>query len=163
MNKFEACKILGINGDITPSIVKKAYRVACAKYHPDKNPGGLEMMKSVNLAYDCLKDIEDTIVIEESAQNFGDELMNVINALSNIPGLDLELCGSWLWISGDTKPHKDTLKSNQCRWAPKKGKWYFRPADYKSRGRGKFSMDEIRAKHGSSSVQGQQRGRINAA
>jgi curved DNA-binding protein CbpA len=162
MNKYEACKILGINGDINPSIVKKAYRSACAKYHPDKNPGGLEMMKSVNLAYEALKNLSENIEIDEKAQGYGDDRINVINALSDT-ALNLELCGSWLWISGDTKEYKEILKSLSCRWAPKKGKWYFRPADYKSRGRGKLSMDDIREKHGSQSVRGQGKAKIKAA
>jgi len=31
----------------------------------------------------------------------------------------------WLWIGGDTKPHKDLLKAEGGRWSPKHGKWYF--------------------------------------
>jgi len=163
MNKYEACKILGVNGDITPDIVKKAYRQCCAKYHPDKNPGGLEMMKSVNLAYNALKELNESIEINESVTNYGDELMEVINALSDIEALNLELCGSWLWITGDTKTNKDTLKSLKCRFAPKKVSWYYRPEDYKSRGKGKYSMDEIRDRHGSQSVRGQGKAKIKAA
>lgn len=33
-----------------------------------------------------------------------------------------------IWISGDTKPHKDELKSMGAKWAPKKGAWYYKPA-----------------------------------
>jgi len=162
VNKYEACKILGLNGDITPDLVKLAYRKACIKYHPDRNPGGLEMMKSVNLAYEALKGLSESIEIDESAQSFGDDLMAVINALTPLD-LGLELCGSWLWISGDTKAYKDILKEHKCRWAPKKKLWYYRPADFKSRGRGKYSMDDIRASHGSQSVKGQSHSKIKAA
>ena len=162
MNKYEACKILGIQGDINPSIVKTAYRRACAKYHPDRNPGGLEMMKAVNLAFDCLKDLNESIEISEECANYGDDLMDIINALTAL-NLELELCGSWLWISGDTRTNKDAIKDLGCKWAPKKKLWYYRPADYKSRGRGKMSMDDIRATHGSQSVKGQSNSRIKAA
>ncbi len=38
----EACRILGIDEDADERAVKKAYRRACLKYHPDANPGDEE-------------------------------------------------------------------------------------------------------------------------
>jgi len=35
----EACRILAVNEDADERAVKKAYRRACLKYHPDANPG----------------------------------------------------------------------------------------------------------------------------
>ena len=160
LSLLDAAKILGISGEVTPEIVKKAYRLACSKYHPDRNAGGLEMMKSVNVAYDVLKD--HTGILEHAASGFGDELMVVINALSETT-LDLELCGSWLWISGDTKAFKENLKALGCKWAPSKKLWYFRPADYKSSGRGRFDMSKIREMHGSEKVRSAGNAKIKAA
>ena len=31
----------------------------------------------------------------------------------------------WWWITGDSKPHKDTLNYLGARWAPRKKQWYF--------------------------------------
>lgn len=161
MNNYDAAKILGLSGQITPKTVKQAYRKACSKYDPDKNAGGLEMMKSVNLAYETLKDFEGEL--NHKCESFGSDLMNVINSLSAIPSINLELCGTWLWISGETKAYKEALKDLSCRWAPKKKLWYYRPADHKSFGRGKHSMDEIREKHGSQSVKSKGFNRVKAA
>ena len=55
MKISDAAHILGLTGEITAEIVKKAYRAAAQKYHPDRNPAGLEMMKLVNAAFDVLK------------------------------------------------------------------------------------------------------------
>jgi len=152
MNNYDAAKILGVSGTINPETTKKAYRTACAKFHPDRNLGGLEMMKLVNAAYEVLKQFDGDL--NHKAESYGDDLMAVINSLSDLPAVTLEICGAWLWIHGNTKPHKEALKSLKCRWSPNKKLWYFRPEDYKSRSRGKSSatMEEIREAYGSKSV-----------
>ncbi len=73
----------------------------------------------------------------------------IIEELKGIEGLELEVCGSWLWISGKTKEHKELLKSLGLFYASKKQKWYFRPAEYKSRRHRPVNMDRIRLLHGS--------------
>ncbi len=65
-------------------------------------------------------------------------------------GLSGELCGSWLWVSGDTKAKKEELKANGFKYAPKKHLWFFRPTSQKSFSRGNWEIDRIRQVHGSS-------------
>ncbi len=157
-----AVSILGITETIlTPAIVKKAYRLACKKYHPDINPAGLEMMKMVNLAYSLLKDVDGEIQHSHSAENFGEAVNEAINAIVHLQ-LTIEICGFWVWVSGDTKPHKDTLKAAGFKWAPKKRCWYFRTGEYKSRSRGNYSLDDIRLMHGSKTVDAKERNALKA-
>jgi len=54
-----------------------------------------------------------------------------------------------VWVSGDTRNHKDALKAAGFRWAPQKTMWYFRPDNWTSASRGGFDMDAIRSKYGS--------------
>ncbi len=158
MNHSDAAKILSLSGDITPEIVKTAYRKACITFHPDKNPAGLEMMKAVNLAYKTLKDVSENI--DNSDLDYSEKLNDAINAIINIEGLIVEICGSWVWLSGNTKPHKNTIKTAGYFWASKKRQWYFRPSDYKSRSRGGVSMDKIRDMHGSTHVKAKDKKQI---
>lgn len=153
MNKYDACRILNILGDYTPESVKTAYRKACAQYHPDRNPAGLEMMKLVNQAYEALKNETGESTVTIDSQDYGQELCNALNAIMGL-GLTIELCGAWAWVSGNTKDHKEILKANKYRWASKKMMCYFRPADAKTFSRGKKSIDEIRSKYGSKIVSG---------
>ena len=158
MNMRDALNILGITGeDITLDQCKTAYRRACIRYHPDRNPGGLEMMKAVNAAWQHLQSLDwDRPVnnAEGRDSGYGDSLMAFINAVVNLPGISLEVCGSWVWISGDTRPHKDAIKAAGGRWASKKKQWYFRPAEYRSKNRkSEWSMDAIRETYGSQRVQ----------
>ena len=160
----DALSILSITGVYTPETIKQAYRKACALYHPDRNPAGLEMMKLVNQAYTALKEQSGKAVVSEAGDisSYGNDIFKALSAIIHL-GFDIEICGAWVWLHGDTKPHKELLKTHGFKWAPKKMLWYFRPADYKSRGRGKLTMDEIRATHGSEKVTLKERNKIEAA
>jgi hypothetical protein len=151
MNHKDALSILDLPISATLEMIKMCYRRACSMFHPDRNPAGLEMMKLVNAAYESLQNYvsqpEDGRDYMKE-QNYGDDINDALNAIINL-GLHIEVCGSWLWVSGDTRTHKETLKAAGFKWAPKKAMWHFRPDDYKSFSRGKYSMDEIRAIHGS--------------
>ena len=39
-----------------------------------------------------------------------DEFRDIVERLLRMDGLEVELCGSWLWIGGNTREHKDGLK-----------------------------------------------------
>ena len=156
MNTKDAFSILNIqSGHATPEDIKLAYRKACALYHPDRNPAGLEMMKLVNLAYEALKDFEGDVEACHE-KNYGEVLNKALNVVVNL-GLDIEVCGVWVWVSGNTKPHKETLKAGGYLWAPKKMQWYFRPNQHKSFNRSSWSMDKIRETYGSETIKSQQR------
>lgn len=155
MKISDAAQILELVGTVTPEIVKRAYRQAAMKYHPDRNPAGAEMMKIVNAAYDVLKDysgdLEGNSSTEQANQggSYPQAVMDALNAVFGLEGLDIEICGAWVWINGDTRKHRVILKENGFRYASKKKSWYFRPSDWRSSSRGNFSMDEIRERHGS--------------
>jgi len=135
MNIQQALNIFGLSGELTEQDVKKAYKQAALKFHPDKNrenPTAAEMMKVVNAAYDFLMQNIDRINEAQSSDdsaryNYGEELENVLNALQGMSGVMFEVAGNWIWISGDTKAHKDAIKALGCKWASKKQMWFYRP------------------------------------
>lgn len=157
MKKEDAAKILGITGEInlTKEAIKLAYRRACAKFHPDRNPAGAEMMKAVNLAYEALENFEGSLNAG-GTEGYDEAMNNVLNELFKMEGINIEVCGAWIWVTGNTKPYKDQLGRDGLGfyWARKKGAWYFRPDDWKSSSRGNWSLDEIRTEHGSQIIKG---------
>lgn len=159
MKVEDAAKILGITGDITAELVKKAYRRASSKYHPDKG-GSVEMMQAVNQAYEALKDFSGNL--DAGDIDYGDLLNEALNKIITLQGIEIEVCGAWIWVTGETRQHKDALGKNGAGfwWAKKKKAWYFRPSDWKSASRGNWSLDEIREKHGSERVYTQQPQRL---
>ncbi|MBN1548270.1 MAG: hypothetical protein JW902_16590, partial [Syntrophaceae bacterium] len=65
--------------------------------------------------------------------------------------LHVELCGVWLWITGNTYLAKDELKAFGCRFSGPKKAWYWRrEKDGQDRWHKRaISLQEIRAKYGS--------------
>jgi len=160
MNNKDALNTLNLKADASEEDIKLAYRKACSLYHPDRNPAGLEMMKIVNAAYDSLKDYTAVECIDSDSTNYGEAINNALNSIINF-GLEIEVCGAWIWVSGDTKPFREQLKAANFKWAPKKMMWHFRPADYKSFSRGKYNMDEIRSMHGSAIIKNKTYARLS--
>ncbi|EQB98979.1 J domain-containing protein [Photorhabdus temperata] len=154
MNVQEALNVFGLSGELTEKDIKSAYKKLALKYHPDRNPLGAEIMKAVNAAFDFLIANLDKInqfqsADEEDRYNYGKELENILTVLSGLSGVVYEVIGNWVWISGETREHKDELKEMGCKWAAKKKQWFYRPEEHKSRwNRKEHSMDEIREMYG---------------
>lgn len=105
--------------------LKAAYRRLSMKHHPDRG-GDTATMQEINAEHD--------------------ELFEQLK----LEGLTVELCGSWLWIGGDTRQHKETLKAAGCRWSNNKKLWYWHHAEEGRKWRrGKATMSDIRTKYGS--------------
>lgn len=152
MNKFDACNILNIKGEINPQIVKLAYRQQMAKYHPDRNRAGLEMAQAINEAYEVLKDLEEKIE-PTKAYDYSEDLSEAINAIIDLEGIIIEICGSWVWVTGNTYSHKEIFKANGFKFGGAKKAWYFRPESEAGWRGGNYSLNDIRTRHGSHIVQ----------
>lgn len=155
MRITDALNLLGLEGSADLASCETAYRRAAMKYHPDRG-GSADMMKAINAAVAAIRkwyaEGRDELRPHTNPSGYGDALNAALQALHGLAGLDIEICGSWVWVGGDTKPHKDALKAAGYRWGRQKAKWYFRPEGYKSRrpkGAKPWSMDQIREYHGS--------------
>lgn len=58
MSKRDYYEVLGVSKDASADEIKKAFRRAAVKYHPDKEGGDEAKFKEVNEAYDVLKDTQ---------------------------------------------------------------------------------------------------------
>lgn len=157
MNIQEALNVFGLSGELTKEEIKKAYKKASLKHHPDRNkdnPIAAEIMKAINAAFDFLmanfENINKYQSTDDNARyDYGEELERVLTELNNLPDIIFEVIGNWVWISGDTKTHKEALKALGCKWASQKKQWFYRPEEHKSiRNRKEHSMDEIREMYG---------------
>lgn len=156
MNNLDAAKVLNITGELNPKIIKIAYKKASSKYHPDKG-GSVEMMQIVNEAYSVLKDFEGVLDVSSDQLNYGDEINAALLKIIHLSEIDV--CGAWVWVTGDTKQHSKILGRKEdgagFYWANKKKAWYYRPSDWKSSSRGQMSLDEIKTTHGAQRVNNQ--------
>lgn len=108
--------------------LKKRYKELAKQYHPDKG-GDTEVMKAI-----IAKD---------------EKLRSKLQEIIMLPNILIEICGSWLWLTGDTKTHKETLKKCNFFWSNTKGAWYWRAEDKKSFNRKPMALEDIRARYGS--------------
>lgn len=156
MNKYDALKVLGITETtITEEIIKTAYRQVSLKFHPDRNPAGHQMMILINEAREVLK--EETYPFEyknDESYNYGEEINEALNKIINLQGIIIEICGAWVWVSGNTKEYWTTLKEAGFKFSAPKKMVYFRPEYAQTRRYKKdgLSMDEIRVKYGADKV-----------
>lgn len=80
------------------------------------------------------------------------KLEDAVEALKTLP-VTIEIVGEWVWVSGDTKPHKDTLKEWGLIWARKKRMWFWRHPDSRVFNRRETDMETIKARYGVVAVQ----------
>lgn len=134
--------------------LKAAYRRLAMQHHPDVG-GDAEVMKAINNEHDALF---ERLKKQHNAQadeahrttETPEEFRAIIETLLRLEGLEVELCGSWLWIGGNTRAHKEALKAAGCRWSSSKKLWYWRHAEDGRRWhKGNQTMGQIRAKYGS--------------
>lgn len=137
--------------------LKKEYRRLAHKHHPDLG-GDLETMKAINNEYEeahnRLSQAHNATADEyHKTTETAAEFIQIINILIKLEGLEIELCGSWLWIGGNTREHKEALKTAGCRWSQNKKMWYWHHEEPGRKWRrGKTTMNEIRSKYGSYTV-----------
>lgn len=56
MKITDTANVLGLSDNVTQADVKKAYRAAALKYHPDKNPENWKRRSRGNLSMDEIRD-----------------------------------------------------------------------------------------------------------
>ena len=83
-----------------------------------------------------------------------DEITELLKAkiqeIINLPEIEIEICGLWIWITGNTRPVKDALKAAGCRWSHEKTAWYYPTVP--SHNRQHITLDEVRARYGSTKI-----------
>lgn len=134
--------------------LRKEYRRLCRMHHPDHG-GNTATMQAINAEHDelfiRLRDQHNATSDEyHQSTETPEEFRAIIEALLRLDGLKIELCGSWLWIGGNTMQNKDALKAAGCRWSSSKKLWYWRHQEDGAKwSRGKKAMSQIRFKYGS--------------
>ena len=138
--------------------VKTRYRKFAREHHPDLG-GKPEVMKEINNQYEqalaaCdgqtsrgTDDKEHTYRYDAEVEA---EIMDVIRKLIAIIAeakVEINLIGRWIWITGDTKPLKESFKELGCNWHRDRSCWFWRSASDRGRGQG-GNLDELASKYG---------------
>ena len=162
MKYFSECR--------TQEEAKKLYKELARKHHPDVG-GDLRTMQEINAEYAQFQARGATNEARErqktahadgkkSAADYHDldevekKIFDVINFAVNLEGVEIELMGLWVWLTGNTKAHKETFKAwneanpeKRIKWSPKKTAWYY--AGVPTFNRKETTLDSIRETYGS--------------
>lgn len=132
--------------------LKEQYKKLTKKYHPDLNRDfdTTEIMKAINAEF---TELHKRYKTKSNSSETPEEFIEILNKIIHLEGLDIEICGRWIWISGNTFPHKIQLKEAGFHWASKKKMWYWHPKDAACKGSGKTTIEDIRSKYGSQSIE----------
>ena len=94
-------------------------------------------------------DMEDQLAILR--EQYIADLKSELKALFTDATLELTLCGTWLWVAGETKPVKDRLKEHKFRWSPDKKMWYL-PGEKSLQRHKSWAFEKIKERHGDENI-----------
>jgi hypothetical protein len=150
MKYFASCATL--------DALKHEYRRLCMIHHPDRG-GDTATMAAINQEYDEAfhriqsgRTTTQQTGAPQEAEEAPEAFRAVISRLVILAGIDIEICGSWIWVTGNTYPNREALKAAGLRYSKGKAAWYWKPEGSRSKARRNYSMEEIRQLHGSERI-----------
>lgn len=137
----------------TRDAVKEAWRERIKEVHPDLHPElDRQLAQTINVAYEMLMSNFGKWSCNQKSTEFSvsEELLKVYHKIAHYKGLEFEICGVWLWVTGDTWQYKTELKKHGLKFAKKKASWFWAPPETKKRKRRtSWTMQKIRSRYGS--------------
>lgn len=145
--------------------LKREYFKLAKKYHPDMGGTTAQMQQLVSEYESLLKKLlSGSKLNSEQKKNeieLDEALRKVIDELIILDGLNIEIVGKWIWVSGNTYPVKETFKKVGMFPIKKNGVFYWVYKGSESKGRGNLSMEEIKKRYGVEKVDVKPQKKIN--
>lgn len=155
----------------TLETLRKKYRELTKKLHPDcgGNAKDFQEMQSEyekifsnlknNSAFNATTEAEKTKYNTEFNWKNDKLLREMIEKIITFESITIEICGIWLWLTGNTFPYKDQLKDLGFLWSKTKKAWYWKPYETFYR-RGNKTLSQIRLEYGSEQVSTEKREKL---
>jgi len=133
--------------------LRRQYRDLLKKYHPDNANGSTEATQEINAEYDKLfKILKDRHESKSADVNQGSKsntksaynanmydwendkaLREILQKIISFDGIEIEIIGQWIWISGNTYSYKQELKELGFKWASQKKQWFWHGEDFRKK------------------------------
>ena len=129
--------------------LRKEYRRLAFIYHPDKG-GDTVLMQILNDQYERLSEkfIKENVDFSEGRKEYemqvSEEIRDMLDRIMFLKGVDIEVIGGWIWITGNTFDIRTTLKSLGFMFSHPKTAWYWHKGEYRKKNGKIQSMDEMR-------------------
>lgn len=146
---------------------KASYKELAMKFHPDrcKDPNATRIMQEINNEFErFIKEYKQSDRSGKTAKENATDYINIIEALLELEGVEIELIGSWLWLHGETYQNKERIKGLGFKWSKGKKSWYWNGRDDSER-KPHRSEDWIttRMRYGSEIITGKTKSRLQLA
>ena len=159
---FENCK--------TIDDVKKLYRKLASQLHPDMNHDRdtTEEFQIMANEYETAYNLVKNIFVNAKGETYTKEntetpaqYADIINHIIHFENCKIEIIGTWIWVSGNTREYKDQLKELHFTWSKNKAAWNFHSEPFKKKSRNSLDFDTIRNFYGSSEIETQPQTKIS--
>lgn len=153
-----SAKYFKVSNETTIDDLKRQYYKLAKLHHPDTG-GTNEGFREMNDEYERLQKLilsngNFTTDEYQNETDISEIYRDIINTIITIPGINIEIVGTWIWISGNTYPVKDQIKEAGFKFHGKKTMWFWHPGEYHKFNNKEMDMDEIRSRYGSENVKG---------
>lgn len=149
--------------------LRRQYKELLKIHHPD-NGGSVEDMQNINAEYDklfkVLKDRHESNATDNETENSKSNiydwendkiLREVLQQIISFSGITINLVGAWIWLDGNTYPHKEALKNIGFKWSRQRKMWHWHNGEYVRKGNSKIAFTEIENKYGSTKFKTQEK------
>lgn len=148
-----------INSNTTLDDLKKQYYKLAKKYHPDRGGSHEDFLNLSNeYAYWSDRILSGSNFDQEQKNtdyNINELYKEIIDQIISIEGINIEIIGTWIWISGNTYPVREDIKETGFKWHRAKKMWYWHAGEYNRFKSKEMDIDEIRRKYGSDKIKNQ--------
>lgn len=153
--------------------IKSLFRKLAMENHPDRG-GSTEVMQEINAQYQAALRMADgqastdangkehKYYYRESVESATMEKILEILGLC-LPDIEIALVGTWIWVGGNTRPHKDLLgaKGIGLKWHNKRCRWYYAPPGKRSRYAKRASFSDLAASYGYKEFRAEEKTKLN--
>lgn len=146
--------------------VKQTYKRLAKQLHPDCG-GNAEQFKEMSAEYERAFEAFKNIHVDAQGETYEkhseetpEAFKDIIDQVIRFDGVKIEIIGSWIWLSGNTMIYKDQIKAAGFWWSKSKKAWYYNGSDKKTRRRGRYSMDGLRAKWGYTEIDSEEQKKL---
>lgn len=125
--------------------LKKQFRRLVKELHPDHG-GNAEDFKAMMKEYEDIKIHGFRVQAQAEDIILSEAVKEALRKVVTLEDVEIELVGTWIWLSGNTYEHKDIIKEAGFKWAAKRKRWYF--SEEKAKGKFKEDFEELKQHHG---------------
>lgn len=134
----------------TAEELKRRFHELAKALHPDCG-GDPEAFKEMKAQFDKLshsniwnthKTAEGKTYTKENSTT-PEQFTEIIEKLRGLENITIEILGSWIWVTGDTRNYKEILKGLGFLFSSKKAAWYFNGETKKRRTHSKMNYSDL--------------------